>query len=139
MNNKYLIPFIISLHLLIAISCITVKNNSSVPFLLKDAFYYSWVAGENEKGTDIFIIVGKLDSRVRFDSLIFHDTRTPVFVTVENEVATIKGILPVGLSRVKIETTPDPRPDQLIWYFNEQRHSFPLEKIRREETKYFNK
>jgi hypothetical protein len=139
MNNKYLMPVIILLYLMITINCTTVKNNSSTPFVLQDASYYSWVAGENEKGTDILAVVSKLDANVRFDSIIFRGTRTPVFVAVDEDVATIKGILPQGFSRVKIEAVPDSRPDQLIYYFNEQKHSFHLAKIRREKTKYFNK
>ncbi len=121
----------------IATACNTVKNSSDFPFTLQDAFYYSWVAGEDEKGTDIFIELNKLSATIDFDSLIFRGVRLPVFTDQQGDRIVLKAILPAGISRIKIEPVPDPRPNQLIYMVDGQKHSFLLEEIRREKLKQY--
>ncbi len=106
-------------------------------FKVKRSFYQSWIIGENEKGTDVVLELTGIKKEVTFDSLIFRGVKLKAFVTTLKKSVEIKGIIPSGKSRIKIDYEVVNLPDQLIYHQNGVRKEFMLKTIRREKTKIY--
>lgn len=110
------------------------ENNS---FKVKRSFYQSWIIGENEKGTDIVLELTRIKKGVTFDSLIFRGIKVEAFVTTLKKGVEIKGIIPSGKSRIKIDYEVVNLPDQLIYHQNGKKREFLLKSIRRGKTRVY--
>jgi len=115
----------------------TMKSNSPEPFKIKKAYYQPWLVSNDEKGTDIILILNRVEKGVDFDSIVFRDVRLKAFVTRVNNDINIKSILTSGKSRIKIASITVNLPDQLIYHFNGERIIYPLTTIERKATKVF--
>ena len=117
-------------------SC-SIKHKKPEGFIIKKAYYQSWVASENEKGTDIILELKKVNSDVEFDSIVFRGVRLKAFADIRNNVVDLKSILTVGIPRIKIESQAAGLPDQLIYHYRGERKSCPLTRIERMATRYY--
>ena len=107
------------------------------PFKIKKAFYQSWIIDENEKGTDIVLELTRIKKGVTFDSIIFRGIKVKAFVTAHKKGVEIKGIIPSGKSRIKLDYKVVNLPDQLIYHQNGEKKELLLKNIRREKTRVY--
>jgi hypothetical protein len=113
------------------------KNKSSAPFILSDAFYYSWFAGENEYGTNVQIKLKDVEPGITFDSLIFRNLKVPVDVFHNKEEIMLKSVLPGDLSRLRIKKERVEKSNRLLFLQKGERQVYLLDNIRREKMKYY--
>lgn len=106
-------------------------------FIIKDAWYQSWVVDENERGTDIFIEITDIKNGVVFDSIVFRGLRLPVFVEKRDSMIVIKSIIEAPLSKLHIKNEFVGKPDQLIYHYKGTSHSQALKEIRSKSMKYY--
>jgi hypothetical protein len=106
-------------------------------FNVKKARYQSWIIGENEKGTNIVLELTRVKKGVTFDSIIFRGIKLKAFITTLKKGVEIKGIIPSGKSRIKIDYEVVNLPDQLIYQRNGEKRKFLLKNIRRETTRVY--
>lgn len=137
MKRNYQILSILVIYIFFVSCCNLMKCSDGKLFNIKDAYYQSWVASEKEKGTNIFIKVANVKDGVVFDSLIFRGIKLPVFTEVQNEIMTLKAIVNIEISRISLESVVVNKPDQLLYRFQEAKHSYILKKIRREKMRYY--
>jgi len=132
--------FLNALILLAAIyftSCQSVSKGKVSPFRLNSAYYQSWVMSENERGTDIILRLDGVRKGIEFDSIVFRGIELPVFTSAEKDVIILKSILPIGQSRIRIESRVTGGPDQLIYRIKGKRKSYLLKNLERKETRYY--
>jgi len=107
------------------------------PFKLKKAYYQSWIISNEEKGTDVILLLTNIEKGVTFDSIIFRGIKLEAFKTLMKKELQLKSILPGGKSRIKIDLDVVNLPDQLIYHHNGERKTFPLNSIVRQKTRYY--
>jgi len=117
-------------------NCKTIKNKSETLFNVQDAYYQSWVARKQENGTDIFILLVKIQKEIQFDSLIFRGIQLPVFTSEMNGVVTLQSMFTSGLEKIPMKKKIVNKPDQLLYYYQGTRRTFLLNSIRRLNMKY---
>ena len=117
-------------------NCKTIKNKSETLFNVQDAYYQSWVARKQENGTDIFILLVKIQKEIQFDSLIFRGIQLSVFTSENNGVVTLQSMLTSGLEKIPTKKKVVHKPDQLLYYYQGIRRIFLLNNIRRLNMKY---
>jgi hypothetical protein len=105
-------------------------------FNIQDAYYQSWVAHNNEKGTDIMIQLINVQNEIRFDSLVFRGIQIPVYSWEKDGIVTLKGILSTDADKLHIPKKIVKKPDQLIYHFQGKKYFLLLENIHRLNTKY---
>ena len=133
-------PILIFTFLLIVLyltDCKTINNVNNMPFSLKSAYYQSWVLNENERGTDIILMVKNVSQGIRFDSILFRGVKLPVFTSMEKGRIILKSVLPIGRSRLKTGSEVTGEPDQLIYRINNERKSLLLGTLERKKTRSF--
>jgi hypothetical protein len=119
------------------LACISMKNHDVKAFNIKKAYYQSWVVSELEKGTDIILELSDVDPEAVFDSIVFRGVRLKTFAAIHNNEVELKSILPVGISRLKIDFEVVGLPDQLIYHFRGERKSYLLKSIERKNTRFY--
>jgi hypothetical protein len=134
---KVIIPIIFSPVGLVLAGCSFIKHQNPEVFKIKQAYYQSWVISDNEKGADIVLILNIIKDGVEFDSIVFRGMRLKAFVTGDNKEVSIKGILPSGISRLKLENKVVNLPDQLIYHYKGERKSYFLRMIERKSTRFY--
>lgn len=117
--------------------CVPDKAVTQNHLRVTNAWYQTWVANENEKGTKIFIDVHSVDPSVVFDSIIFRGQRLPANVTVSNNQVRVLGIITHSKTGIKSEAVPVNQPDQLLYTYQGKRFSYPLKGIKRDKMKYY--
>jgi len=117
-------------------NCKTIKNKSETLFNVQDAYYQSWVARKEENGTDIIILLVKVQKEIKFDSLIFRGIQLSVFTSENNGVVTLQSMLTSGLEKIPTKKKVVHKPDQLLYYYQGIRRIFLLNNIRRLNMKY---
>lgn len=117
--------------------CGVLKNKNNAPFHISDASYYSWVAGEDEHGTNIMLKLKNVKPGVEFDSLTFRNIRVPVSASEENNEIILRGVIYGGPSGLKRDMKRIEESNRLIYTYNSDRHIYILKNIRREEMKYY--
>ena len=106
-------------------------------FKVSDAYYQTWVVSNNEKGTNIILILNDVHEGVEFDSIVFRGIRLKAFATNKNNEVSIKSILPSGASRIKLDFKVVNLPDQLIYHFQGERKFFLLQKIGQKSSQFY--
>ena len=117
-------------------NCKTIKNKSETLFNVQDAYYQSWVARKEENGTDIIILLVKVQKEIKFDSLIFRGIQLPVVSSENNGVVTLKSMLTSGSEKIHTKKKIVNKPEQLLYYYKGTKRIFPLNNIRRLNIKY---
>ncbi|MCD4768984.1 MAG: hypothetical protein K8R35_02310 [Bacteroidales bacterium] len=124
--------------LIVFAGCSAKITNSQKPFKVTDVYYYSWMLGEDEKGTDIIIEVTNREASVEFKSITYRGIEVPVSVTEEGRSLIIKGTINTGESTIdNMEYRVTGEPDKINYTNNGSGHSYPLINIRRENSKYY--
>jgi hypothetical protein len=137
MLRKVIISFLFGTVWLSLLACDTMKGKNTEAFKIKGAYYQTWVVSDNEKGTDIILIIKKVQDGVAFDSIVFRGVRLKAFVTRDNKGVNIKSVLTSGKSRLHIQGQVVNIPDQLIYHFHGERKSYPLKTIKPKATKFY--
>jgi hypothetical protein len=123
--------------LFFAFSCSILNNPQKKLFTVKDAYYQSWMISGQEKGTTVTIIVTEIDKDVNFDSIVFRGVQMPVNTEVKESTTVLKSILNRDQSRLlEDKNTTTNKPDQLLYRYKEEKKSYILDSIRRENMKY---
>jgi len=137
---KYLIiPFLLLTAGLIE-ACGPVLNESQMLFEITDVYYQSWMAGEDENGTDIFIKMKNIDKDIKLISVIFRGIKVPLAKVPGKEELFLKGTIALDASIIENRVSEiTGQPDQLLYRYNDIEYSYPLKNIRRMETKFLNK
>jgi hypothetical protein len=117
--------------------CGVLKNSDKVPFLISDASYYSWYAGEDEHGTNIMLKLKNVKPDVEFDSITFRNIRVPVSVSEEDDEKLLRGVIYTGSSMLKPDMKHVKESNRLIYTYHGNRYIYILKNIRREEMKYY--
>ena len=118
--------------------CSTKLTNSHKLFMITDIYYYSWMLGEEEKGTDLIIEVTDRKASVEFISITYRGIEVPVSITEKGRSLIIKGTINTGNSIIdNIEYRVTGEPDKINYTYNGSAHSYPLINIRRENSKYY--
>jgi len=117
--------------------CGVLKNKNNIPFLISDASYYTWIAGEDEHGTNIMLRLKNIKPDVEFDSLIFRNIKVPVLVSEENDKLLLRGVIYGGTSGLKPYMKRVEESNRLIYRYRGERYIYILKNIRREEMKYY--
>lgn len=118
-------------------SCKVLKEQNQPPFILSDAFYYSWIEDENSHGTHIEVILKEVERGVTFDSLIFRSIRMPVDVTKKEGATILKSNLFGGIPELEREQERVEKTDRLIYRAGGEKREYPLKTIRRKEMRYY--
>jgi hypothetical protein len=118
-------------------SCLQCTDNKL--FVIKDAYYQSWVVAENDHGTDIFVEITNINNGVTFDSIVFRGLRLPVVIEKKDSMVILKSIINTPLSKLFIKNEFVGKPDQLIYHYNGISHSQALKELRRKSMKYYGK
>jgi hypothetical protein len=118
-------------------SCLQCPDNKL--FVVKDAYYQSWVVAENEHGTDIFVEIADIKNGVTFDSIVFRGLRLPVVIEKKDSLVILKCIISTPLSKIFIKNEFVGKPDQLIYHYNGISHSQALKELRRKNMRYYGK
>jgi hypothetical protein len=123
---------------LIVCDCLSMKNVNKEAFIIKEAYYQTWVVSNDEKGTDIMLELTRVDKGILFDSIVFRGVRLKAFITRQDSIVELKSILPVGKSRISnLESQAVNLPDQLIYHYRGKRVSCPLKMIERKATRLY--
>ncbi len=118
--------------------CSAILHNNHLLFKISDIHYYSWMLGENEKGTDIIIEVTDREASVEFKSVTYRGIEVPVSVTEKGKSLIIKGTINTGNSTIdNMEYRVTGEADKINYTYNGSDHSYPLVNIRRENSKYY--
>lgn len=117
--------------------CKVFKNNTSAPFILTDASYFSWVVDENENGTNIKLKLSGVDQGINLDSIIFRGVRLPITITKIDDETVVESILPNGFSRFPVDFVRVDKSDQLMYRNKGEKCVFLLNEIRREKMVYY--
>jgi hypothetical protein len=137
MNRKIYIINSIILFFIIFYGCGILKNRNNVPFLISDASYYSWFAGEVEHGTNIELKLKSVKPDVVFDSLTFRNIRVPVTASEENDEILLQGVIYEGISRLGPDMKRIEESNRLIYTYHGKRYVYILKNIKREKMKYY--
>jgi hypothetical protein len=138
MNFFYSTIILLTTFLTGSLTCVSQKKAAIVPFEVLSTTYYSWVAGESEKGTTVEIHLANVASEVQFDSIVFRKMKVPVRMAQNTgERKTLTAVFPSGESRLQVETQGSSQHNQLIYsYKGEKRVQF-LKTVSREKMKYY--
>jgi hypothetical protein len=117
-------------------SCCVVAKKEKTLFEVDDAYYQSWMVNENEKGTDISIVLSNVQPGVMFDSIVFRNNRLPVISSANGKTMVLTSILNIGIERISMEKISVNQPDQLMYRNNGKKYSFEIKSFKRKETKY---
>jgi hypothetical protein len=117
--------------------CRTMKNSAEKLFIIKDAYYQSWIINENEKGTNIIIEITNMQPGIIFDSIVFRHTRLPASYQEKDGVIYLKSVLYIGLSQLTSKNVTVSSPDMILFRYNGTNQSYILKEIRRLKTKYY--
>ncbi len=124
--------------IILNVACVSQKKTTNMPFKVSDAFYFSWVINENERGTTIEIVMDDVAEEVQFDSIIFRKVMLPVRIEENNEKQkVITATLPSGDSRIPVSTSHIDKPNQLIFHLKNNRGVQLLDKIKRKNMVYY--
>lgn len=123
--------------LFFVIGCSVLNNKQNKLFTIKDAYYQSWMVSEQEKGTTLTIVLTNIEKDISFDSIIFRGIQMPVNMEVKESTTILRSTISQNQARfIENTNTAANKPDQLIYTYKNERKSFKLESIRREEMKY---
>ncbi len=117
--------------------CSIFKNRTAPPFVLSDARYYSWFAGENEFGTTVDIVVKNAAPDVTFDSIIFRNQKVPLRQSMKEEGILLEAVIPRRSSHLEIRAERTEKTARLIFRKSGRRDVFLLKEIRRESMKVY--
>ena len=117
--------------------CSVFKNQAAAPFVLSDARYYSWFAGEDEFGTTVELVVKNVAPDVTFDSLIFRNQKVPVRQSIKEGGVLLEAVIPRRSSHLDIRAERTKKTDRLIFRRNGRRDVFFLKEIRREQMEAY--
>lgn len=138
MNCFYSTIILLTTFLTGSLTCVSQKKVAIVPFEVLNTTYYSWVAGENEKGTTVEIHLANVASEVQFDSIVFRKMKVPVRMaqnTGESKILT--AVFPSGESRLPVELQGSKQPNQLIYRYKGEKGAQFLTPVLREKMKYY--
>lgn len=121
---------------LVLFSCQALRHNKPAPFKVKDAIYYSWFVNENERGTNVELILTKLNGTIQFESIIFRNIKIPLATIINENSVLLKGVLPGPESILPDRSELSTGPNRLVFIHNGDSSSVNIE-IRRVEMKYF--
>lgn len=113
------------------------KNSTGKFFLIRDAYYQSWIVNENEKGTNIVIELTGVQPGILFDSIVYRGIRLSVAVQDKDGIVYLKSKQNVGSSKLSTENGTAPGPDRILFRYNGTNQSYILKEIRRLNTKYY--
>jgi len=113
------------------------KDHNKKLFIVKDAYYQSWMVSNQEKGTSICILVADVEKEVIFDSIIFRGIQMPVNFEIKDGTGTIESNINFELSKLESKSKSSEKPNQLIYSYQGKQYSYRLESIRRENMKYY--
>jgi hypothetical protein len=137
MKRKFLTQSYLLILLFFIISCGVLNHRQIKHFIVKDAYYQSWILNENEKGTNIYLLLTDIEKGISFDSIIFRGLQMPVSIKTEGEITTLKSTINIDPAKLESEKKPTDRPDQLIYSLDGKIYTYKLETIRREKMKYY--
>lgn len=118
-------------------SCGSINKVRMRDFTIKDAYYQSWILNENEKGTDVFVVIRNVGSGIEFRSIIFRGRELPISITKEKGTIVLRAGFTVGVSKLEQKTKVSNKEDQLIYQIGGVNKILILKEIRRKETKYY--
>lgn len=136
MKRKFPTQSYLLILLFIVFGCSILKNHKKKLFNVKDAYYQSWMVSEQEKGTNIYILITDIENEIVFDSIIFRGVQMPVRIETKEGTTILKSTLHAETTRIENNNTPTSKPNQIIYRHKEVKHSYMLETIRREDMKY---
>ena len=138
MNCFYSTIILLTTFLTGSLTSVSQKKSAIVPFEVLNTTYYSWVAGENEKGTTVEIHLENVASEVQFDSIVFRKTKVPVRVAKNTgRSKTLTAVFPSGESRLPVELQGSKQPNQLIYRYKGEKRAKFLTPVLREKMKYY--
>jgi hypothetical protein len=126
-----------SFQLILLYNCAALKNTDEKFFTFKESFYQSWLTNDNEKGTNIYVVVVDIKPGVVFDSMVFRGVKLPLSLEEKNGQTQLKSVLHKDMSVFQNEKEITGLPDQLIFHYNNMKNFFLLTDIRRVDMKYY--
>lgn len=105
-------------------------------FRVQDAFYYTWFAGQEVRGTHIEIHITDYGKDIRYDSLVFRGGAFPLTVKESGKKKMLSAAdLISGFDQLG-RRVPSDLPDQLIYTYKGKRYVQLLDNFRNDGMKY---
>jgi hypothetical protein len=136
-NSRFRVLIIITAFL--STNCSILKNSDEKLFVIRDAYYQSWIRNENEKGTNIVVEVADLQPGISFDSIVFRGTRLQVFCEEKDGIVYLKSYLNPPLSVIQLggETISKTDAALILFHYNGESQAYIIMEIRRLAMKYY--
>jgi hypothetical protein len=116
--------------------CIPAGKLHQEPLRVRDAFYYSWFAGESVRGTHIEIHITELSKDIRYDSVVFRGGVFPISSERSGNQVKLSASDAVSGFEQLDRRVPSDLPDQLIFTSGGKRHVQLLDHIRNDGMRY---